>query len=262
MTTLIKLGGSLVTDKRQPKAFRRESAQSIARQLAEIHARQPEMRIVLGHGSGSFGHYEAQKHGTAAGVRSAEDRLGFARVGAAASQLSQLILDEMLAASLPALRFQPSAMQIARDRALKQIEIAPLQMALEMGYLPLVHGDVALDETYGGCIISTEALFARLVEPLGVERIILLGIVDGVMNRDGDVIPHIMPSNFRRFTGAFGASDGYDVTGGMAQKVGEMLSLARRHDKLNIVIANGRRGDILPDLLLRDAQAGTRISAG
>lgn len=261
MTTLIKLGGSLVTDKRQPKAFRRETVRSIARQLTEIHKRQPKLGIVLGHGSGSFGHFEARKYDADAGVRSAQDRLAFARVGAAASQLSQLILDELLAASLPALRFQPSAMQIARDRSLAQIRLDPLRMALEKGYLPLAHGDIALDETIGGCIISTEALFARLVRPLNARRIILLGNVEGVLDRDGAVIPHITPRNIGRYSGALGASEGYDVTGGMAQKVAEMLALAQRHDRLEIVIANGQRPEILADLLLRDANAGTRISA-
>ena len=261
MTTLIKLGGSLVTDKRQAKTFRRGVVNAIASQLADIRASQSDLRIVLGHGSGSFGHYEARKHNTISGVRSSQDRLGFARVGAAASQLSQLILDELLKASLPALRFQPSSMQMARGGELARLDIRPLLMALEEGYLPLAHGDIALDERLGGTIISTEALFAGLVAPLGVRMIMLLGEVDGVLDRQGRLIPHITARNISQFSDSFGAAEGYDVTGGMAQKVGEMLALAQGHDGLEIIIANGNRPGILADLLLGGAQAGTRISA-
>ena len=185
MTTLIKLGGSLVTDKLEPKSFRRATVKQISLQLIGLRASQPERRIVVGHGSGSFGHFEARKYNTIQGVRTTEDRMGFARVGAVASELSQLILAEFLAAGLPALRFQPSAMQVARNQALVRLETRPLILALEQQLIPVVCGDVTLDEELGGTIISTETLFARLVAPLGVENIILLGEVDGVLDHAG-----------------------------------------------------------------------------
>ncbi len=261
MTTLIKLGGSLVTDKLQPKSFRRATVEEITRQLIILRATQPERRIVVGHGSGSFGHVEARKYDTIHGVRSSEDRMGFARVGAAASELSQLILEEFLTADLPALRFQPSAMQIARNQALIQIATRPLLLALEQHFIPVVHGDVTLDEKLGGTIISTEALFAGLVAPLGVESIVLLGDVDGVLDQAGHVIPRITRANFERFASSLGASAGVDVTGGMLQKVTEMLKLVREHSNVNIFIANGNRRDILHDLLVEGLEVGSRISA-
>ncbi len=260
MTTLIKLGGSLVTDKRQAKSFRRATIQDIARQLLELRALQPDRRIVLGHGSGSFGHFEARKYNTIHGVRTTEDHLGFARVGAVASELAQLILSELLAAGLPALRFQPSAIQIARDKSLVHLDTRPLTLALEKRYLPLVHGDVALDENLGGTIISTEALFAHMVDPLQAKNIILLGNVDGVLDQNGHVIPHITADNIGHYESVLGSSDGVDVTGGMQQKVREMLGLAEQHTDLNIVIANGNAKRILHDLLVEGAKIGTRIS--
>ena len=100
MTTLIKLGGSLVTDKRRAKSFRGDIVRDIAGQLRQLRLWQPDMRLVIGHGSGSFGHHEAQKHHTIGGVRTDEERLGFARVGAVATELSQLILRELLSRRL------------------------------------------------------------------------------------------------------------------------------------------------------------------
>ena len=262
MTTLIKLGGSLVTDKRQAKSFRRETVQDIARQLREVRALQPERLIVLGHGSGSFGHFEARKYDTIHGVRNTRERLGFARVGAVASELGQLILSELLAAGLPALRFPPSALQIARNSRLVKLNTRTLILALKTGYLPLVHGDVALDELLGGTIISTEALFARLVEPLQASVIVLLGNVDGVLDQNDQVITRISADDFARYESVLGSSDGVDVTGGMQQKVREMLDLTQLYPNLKVIIANGNDSGILHRLLVGGAEIGTLISAG
>lgn len=261
MTTLIKLGGSLVTDKLVEKSFRRDVVRGIAAQLAAVHAHTEGPRLVLGHGSGSFGHVAARQYRTALGVSSAEERLGMARVGAVAAELSGLILEELLAAGLPALRFPPSALLTTRDRRIDLLETRPLQVALRQGSLPLVHGDIALDSLVGGTIVSTEAVFAALVEPLGASEIILLGEVDGVLDATGSVIPRITPKTFPALKPLLGGASGIDVTGGMLHKVQAMVDLVERQPELTVTIADGRRADVLLDLLLRRRALGTRITA-
>ena len=261
MTVLIKLGGSLVTDKRRARSFRREIVQEIARQIVELRAARPETRIVIGHGSGSFGHFEAEKHNTADGVYSSAERLGFAKVGAVATELSLLILGELLAAGLPAIRFQPSSMLVTRGRELKPIYVEPLRLALKQQLIPLVHGDIALDSELGGAIVSTEALFAGLVEPLRARQIILLGDVDGVFDESGAPIATITPESFPRIAPLLGGSGGVDVTGGMLQKVTEMIDLVQTRAGLEVVIANGNVSNVLLDLLVGGAAYGTRIRA-
>lgn len=261
MTTLIKLGGSLVTDKRKAKSFRRELVRDIARQLSDLRAIQPDERIILGHGSGSFGHFEAKKYNTIEGVRSANDRFGFAKVGAVATELSLLILGELLAAGLPVLRIQPSSILTTRNGQIENLHMRALVLALGQGLMPLVHGDVAIDDAIGGTIVSTETLFAELVEPLDAHAIVLLGEVDGVLDQNGEAISEISPTNVHEYAPLLGASDGLDVTGGMYQKVHAMLRLAQANAKLKIIIANGNRKNVLPDLLHRGIQIGTKITA-
>lgn len=261
MTILIKLGGSLVTDKSRARSFRGSVVRQIARQLVELRAAHPDVRIVLGHGSGSFGHFEADLHDTAKGVYTADDRLGIARVGAVATELSLLILGELLAAGLPVMRFQPSSMLATRDRQLHALSAEPLLLALEQQLIPLVHGDIALDIEIGGTILSTEALFAGLVKPLSARQVILLGDVAGVLDEHGEPIPLITPDSFRRVAPLLGGSGGVDVTGGMLQKVTEMIGMVQRHAGLEIVIANGNDIDVLLNLLVGGAARGTRIRA-
>ena len=116
MTTLIKLGGSLITDKSRARTFRRNSTAEIVRQIARVQSLKPDFSLVIGHGSGSFGHFEAQRHQTIDGVCTEADWLGFAKVAEAAAALSQLVLREFLAQNLPVMRIQPSSLIIRGAR--------------------------------------------------------------------------------------------------------------------------------------------------
>ena len=262
MTILIKLGGSLITDKTKAKTFRPESVRRIAKQLVHLRHHSQSYRIIIGHGSGSFGHFEARKYRTVEGVHSEREIQGFAQVGAVAAELSLLVLSEFLAAGLPAMRFQPSSTLLASDKQIKSYDSRALAMALDQQLIPLIHGDIALDERIGGTIISTETLFAHLVARLGVQQIILLGEVDGVLDQQGELIPRITPSSLADVRSALAGSHGVDVTGGMLQKVASMVALVRDHPLSSVIIADGRRDNVLVDLLIHRRAIGTRICAG
>ena len=259
MTILIKLGGSLITDKRQPRSFRQNVVRHIAAQVRHIRAVQPELRLVIGHGSGAFGHVEAARYKTMAGVHSAADWLGFAKVGQAAAELSQYVLAEFVAADLPAVRFPPSTLLRVRQGKIQAMDTDLIAKALEHGLIPLVHGDVAFDEQMGGTIASTELIFGWLAGRLDVKRILLLGEVDGVLDSGNEVIREIRPSTLDDIKAALGGAGGVDVTGGMAQKVAEMAALVERCPDLEIVIANGRRRSGLIELICGQDEIGTRI---
>ncbi len=261
MTILIKLGGSLITDKTEAKSFRRERVSRIARQVRRLRNLSDGIRIVIGHGSGSFGHFEAQKYNTVAGLRSKRERQGFVQVGAVAAELSLLVQREFLGAGLPVMRFQPSSTVVASDKRIKSLDSSALCLALDQCLIPLIHGDIALDERIGGTIISTESLFAHLVQPLAVKQIILLGEVEGVLNHSGELVPQITPASIASVRSALAGSDGVDVTGGMLQKVETMIRLVREQPALQVIIADGSSDDALLDLLLKRRQIGTVIAA-
>ncbi|MCY4070012.1 MAG: isopentenyl phosphate kinase [Chloroflexi bacterium] len=260
MTTLIKLGGSLITDKHKARAFRQDATRMIASQINAVWKAEPGLRLVIGHGSGSFGHYVAKIHQTATGVNSAVQWLGFTKVAEAALALSHLVLLELLEHGLPAMRFQPSSFIKSAGGQIVEMQTSMIAQALESGIVPVVHGDVALDSQLGGTIISTERIFAHLAKSLPVKRIILLGEVDGVLDAEGRVIPSVTPSSFDSIRSVMGRSSGIDVTGGMLQKVEEMVALVDEIPSLEVVIANGRRPNVLTDLMSQDQRTGTRIT--
>lgn len=262
----VKLGGSVITDKMRAETARPEVIDRLAREMSHALALRPALRLVLGHGSGSFGHVPARQYGTRQGVRTAEDWRGFAQVAAVAARLNRLVSDACLAAGLPVWSLPPSASARCRGGELVHLAIAPLQEALARGLVPLVYGDVALDEQQGGTIVSTEQVFAFLARRLQPARIVLVGVVDGVYEGDplrdpsARPIAEISAANWAEVRSALGGSHAIDVTGGMLVKVEEMVALVREFPGLTVQIISGERPGALQETLLNPAAtAGTRI---
>ncbi len=263
----LKLGGSLLTDKTRAQALRPDVLARLVGEIAAALAARPDLRLLLGHGSGSFGHVTAQRWGTRAGVASAEQWRGFAAVSHVASELNRLVVDALWEAGVPALRIQPSASALCHDGELRFLVERPLVMGLEHGLTPVIHGDVSLDEVRGGTIISTEEIFAYLAPRLRPARILLVGEVEGVLTADpasgvsGELVPVISPANVTDLLQALGGSRGVDVTGGMAAKVLEMLRLVTSSPQLRSVhILSGLAPGLVREALLdADLKVGTRV---
>ena len=112
----VKLGGSLITDKRREATPRLDVIQRLAREVADARQAEPQLDVVFGHGSGSFGHWEASQYGTHDGVATAAEWYGFTRVSAAALQLNRLVVSSFVDAGVPMISLQPSASALARKR--------------------------------------------------------------------------------------------------------------------------------------------------
>jgi isopentenyl phosphate kinase len=260
--TLIKLGGSLITDKRTEKSFRADQSRQIATEIAAALSADPTLPLIIGHGSGSFGHVTAQKYGTLNGVHTREQWRGFAEVATVAAELNYLMAETLQAAGIPILRVQPSASAQSYNGVIQRMELSPIHAALANGLVPLVYGDVSLDDVRGGTIISTEAVFTYLVHQLPVKRVLLLGEVAGVYDQQGQVIPEITLNNAEQYRASLGGSEGTDVTGGMLTKVTDMLALVERFPELQVYIIDGTRPEPLRALLQGGDSIGTLIQAG
>jgi len=183
----LKLGGSLITEKSQTETARLEVIDRLATEIQDVRRENPELTILLGHGSGSFGHHAAAKFGTHHGVSTIEDWKGVAAVWKAANMLHRFVMDSLLAAGLPVISFPPSASAIAKDGELISLAIQPIQHALLKGLIPVTHGDVVFDETRGATIASTESIFSYLTDTIKPSRILLTGRGDSTLNHPGRI---------------------------------------------------------------------------
>ena len=255
----MKLGGSLLTDKTRPQALRAAVLARLAAEIAEALAGRRDLRLLIGHGSGSFGHVTASQYGTRDGVQSAEQWRGYADTALVAGQLNRLVLDALREAGIPVLPVQPSASAWCRDGEIQSLDERPLRAALDHGLVPVVYGDVAVDAVRGGTIISTEEIFRWLAPRLSPQWVLLVGEVPGVLPAGlaetsvsaADVIPEITPRRLSEVAQGLGGSRGVDVTGGMLAKVQEMIGPGADYG-----IAQRRTPDLGPDAGIGPAGPG------
>ena len=263
-TLFLKLGGSLITDKARRETARVDVIRRIGAEIREALAVERQLRLVLGHGSGSFGHYAAQEHRLAEGIGPGGDWRGYAETAASAARLNRIVVDVLLEQGVPAIAFAPSATAQARGGRLVEMSWEPIRAALERGLVPLVYGDVGLDEAQGACILSTEEIFAYLARHLQPDRIILASDVEGIYSSDpqrdpgAPLLARVSPAEWPRLQARLGGSPAVDVTGGMLGKVRRMVELVQTQPSILVHFLSGERsGAIMEALLNRPYRGGT-----
>ncbi len=259
----LKLGGSLITDKTRPHTPRPDVLRRLAAETAAACQKSPGLKLLLGHGSGSFGHVPARRYHTRQGVRSKKGWRGFIEVWREAAALNHLVVEALSGAGLPAMAFPPSASLTANDGQVETWNLAPLQVALQAGLLPVVYGDVVFDRERGGTIFSTEDLFDYLARQLKPGRILLAGLEAGVWvdyPRCTELVDEITPENLARVAPALGASAATDVTGGMLSKVQQSLALVQAIPGLQVRIFSGEPPGMI-ERALAGEPVGTLIHA-
>jgi isopentenyl phosphate kinase len=257
----LKLGGSLITDKTRPYTPRPEKLKILAAEIASALKKDADLHLVLGHGSGSFGHAVASRYNTRLGVSGDAAWRGFAEVWYQASELNRIVLKALIQAGLPTVTLSPAASITAHDGAIYKWDLFPIQAALSNKLLPVIHGDVVFDEVRGGTILSTEDLFAGLAHHLCPQRILLAGLEAGVyadFPANKELLPEFTPGSLAQHASGLGAATGTDVTGGMLSKVTGMLSLVEQIPDLEVLIFSGEQSGNL-GLALQGENPGTRL---
>ncbi|MCJ7624803.1 MAG: isopentenyl phosphate kinase [Anaerolineaceae bacterium] len=252
----IKLGGSLITDKHNPSVPNRTSIMQLATEIADALRLNPELKLIIGHGSGSFGHVPAKKYDTYNGAYSPAQWQGFIEVWKEARTLNQIIIDALFAFDLPILAFPPSAALISENRMVTSWDLTPLEKALQANLIPLINGDVVFDTAIGCTILSTEELFFHLATIFQPERILLAGLDYGVYNdypECNHLLELITPETYSEIKNRLKKSAAVDVTGGMLQKVQTMIDLIIRFPKIQASIFSGTH----PGNLMRALQGAT-----
>ncbi len=253
----MKLGGSVITDKKKPFSIRRHNLNRLARELSK--SKHP---LVVVHGGGSFGHPLASKYKISDGYKEERQLMGFALTHRAMEQLNSEVVGALRSAGVPAVAVQTSACTVVKNGKILALENRPIKKLLDLGLVPVLYGDTVVDLQNGIGILSGDQLAARLANDLGAPRIIFGVDVDGVYtsdprkNRGAKILKNITQKDWNQLSFS-GDSRIKDVTGGMKNKVGELLKLAK--SGIESEIANATKPGTIERLVKGERGLGTIV---
>lgn len=262
---LIKLGGSVITDKSKPFTARPEVIKRLAKEIKAAREKLgKDTLFLIGHGGGSFPHVPAAKYQTQKGIINEESIKGFCLTADVAIDINRIVMDELLKVGLPVATFSALSFLYAKKNKVNKVMLSNIKKCFDIGVIPVIYGDVIMDETNGFCIFSAEKTLSILARKLRknykIEKIIECGDTDGVYDLNSKTIPQINLKNFKEVKKWITGSKSTDVTGGMTHKVEESLSLAKEAKVFTLLINGNRKGDLVKAILGKKVKS-TQISA-
>jgi isopentenyl phosphate kinase len=248
LVKVLKIGGSILTDKSRPLAARPKEISRVAEEIAAA-----PQNLILVHGAGSFGHIPAKRYG----LPERFNLQGLRETHASVARLNALVVEALAEAGANPMPVHPFSSLVLRDGRIASFALGPLGMMLENGILPVLHGDVAMDITRRAGIVSGDQLVHYLARSIKAERVAVGTNMDGIMLQ-GKTISEIDERDLSAIEDAVGESSEVDVTGGMRGKLMELLQLAEAGIESTIFNAS-QDGQI--ERALRGEPMGTRVRA-
>lgn len=259
---LIKLGGSVITDKSKTLTPRMDVIKRLGEEILSAQ-KLSKIKILLSHGQGSYAHIPASKYQIQKGLVNKNSIKGFAITADMATWPNRILIKEFVKLGIPAVSFSPLSFVFSNNQKLDDMSTKQIEKALEIGILPVIYGDVIMDSKMGFCIYSGEKtldlLALKLSKKYKIEKIIMAGDTNGVYDEDGKTITKITPQSFESIKKNLGGSKSTDVTGGMLHKVEESLELVRKLDT-KVYILSGLISGNLKKAILGEKVLGTEIS--
>jgi isopentenyl phosphate kinase len=214
---VLKLGGSVITDKDTAETVDGDTLTQVAAAIGE----HPE-NLILVHGGGSFGHHHATAHGvsTTAGT---DDAAAARAIHSAMSRLNDAVLDALHDAGVAALPVHPLSAGNRNADGELTLPTDQIDQLRQEGFVPVIHGDVIAHAGQGVTVLSGDEIVVAVATALDAARAGLCSTVPGVYDEDGTVINRI--ASYDAVADALGGSESTDVSGGMAGKVRALLGM-------------------------------------
>jgi isopentenyl phosphate kinase len=257
--TILKIGGSVITDKREELKARTNVIDRLASEIQRANTN----NLVIVHGGGSFGHPIAQRYAIKDGLKEESQKIHFCETHHVMTVLNGLLMDALVWHAVQALSITPSSIIMTKNGRIDSFEETSLKKLLNMGFLPVMYGDAVLDAEIGFTILSGDQLVAALATRLNAERIIMGTDVDGLYSADPKVektasmLENLTLEELAKLQSKFSKSTAVDVTGGMFGKIAELLP-ALEHG-VSVTVLNAAEPDRVYRALVGERVKGTLV---
>lgn len=244
---LVKLGGSVITDKSKPLTPRTKDIKRLAKEISTFKGKK-----IIVHGGGSFGHIKAAKYKLKEGFKGDWQRVGICSVQKDMRKLNSIVSSAFEDLGMPVVSIPSGAVAIFKNGKLGDFQSEIFIRYVKLGITPITFGDVVVDKTKGIDICSGDDIMLRLAKDLKANWCIFVTEVDGIFPNfppavDEPPVKSIGPDDKIKFRMA-----NVDVTGSMERKLKLMHRIASPSCRVDLL--NG----LVPGRL-RDALAGKKF---
>ena len=240
---LIKLGGSIITNKEKPLSPRRKTIDSLTKSLKKIG----EPTIIV-HGGGSYGHYWSVKYG----MHTKEEKYdlrGVAIIKNSMIELNKIILESFLKNKLSPYCLPPTDFMSGNKPIAKKVK--EIEKIAKSGMIPVTYGDAlwfGQNKTY---ILSGDKIMTHLAKILKPRLVIFALNEDGVYS---DLKSKKLIYELKGERPSI-SENKMDVTGGMTRKIEEASKIAKM--RMNVFFVNGNKPDRIVKAIKNNKFEGT-----
>lgn len=220
--TILKIGGSVITDKDSVSAAKKDEIDRISQEIAAFR-KEVKMPLILVHGAGSFGHPQAIEH-----MSKGFNANGAYLTHASVKALNSIVVDSLNKAGLNALPVHPLSSCLLENGNIVEFRTGQIKLMVERDIVPVLHGDVVMDRVLGAAVLSGDRIVPYLATAEAASGIGAGSNVDGVLDNKGEIIKKITPLSFVDIKNNIQGASSPDVTGGMLGKVLELLELSKK----------------------------------
>lgn len=258
---IIKLGGSVITEKKSNSpVFKYAAARRISKEIAAV-VKLKKLGLVIVHGAGSFGHPFAKKFKLDKGYFGERSSKGMSLTKMSVLELNLLIVKELINAGLSACLVGTSTVARTSGGKIISFDLNTIKNLLTKDLIPVLSGDVVIDEKKGISILSGDQIVSFLGKKLSAGKIIFVSDVDGIydknpkVHKNAQLIGEINNKNYKTVIKEMKIHNSNDVTGEMK---GKILSIKENLKGIPVVITNGFKKYSVKRALL-SGHEGTRI---
>ena len=210
--------------------LREKVVTQLAKEL-KAYANSKKESFLLVHGAGSLAHSLAKRYDLANLKRPHKNVSGITQTHHAVLLLNNLITEIFLKKKFPVFPLLPAALFLQREGRISQAFLKPVGSLLEQRFIPLLYGDMVIDETSRFSICSSDQIASYLSNVFAAKRVLFLTDVDGVFEQDPKTNPqtkmlkHIYKKDIRSLFVSYPRVSARDVTGLMQGKLQETSSI-------------------------------------
>ena len=152
---LIKLGGSLITDKTKINMAKLDVIENLAKQIKKIVENNKNLFLIIATGAGGFGHPVAKIY-----EHNLEEGLSF--IKDAVKKINQIVVNSLINVGVSAFSVEPSKVSEYKNGKMFSLSDGFIVSLLEKNIVPVFHADLVKDQTRGISILSMDKFLVDL----------------------------------------------------------------------------------------------------